>query len=81
MALLSIGGRMGVMSFHRLEDRIVKRFFAEGAFAPARNKYRNFTEKPHLTLLSKKPEVADANEVRKNPRSRSAKLRFAERAR
>lgn len=76
--LLSMGGRIGVMSFHRLEDGIAKMIFKQGATVPAQNKYKEFVKKPTLRLLTKKPQVADVEEVRKNPRSRSAKLRFAE---
>jgi len=75
---LRIGGRLGVMSFHRLEDRLVKECFKEGATVPAQNKYRETAFKPKLRLLEKKPIVADRDEVRRNRRSRSAKLRFAE---
>lgn len=78
LEVLSFGGRMGVMSFHRLEDRIAKSIFKEGATVPAQNKYKEFVQKPTLRLLSKKPLVASNDEVRANPRARSAKLRFAE---
>jgi len=78
LEVLSFGGRMGVMSFHRLEDRIAKSIFKEGATVPAQNKYKEFVQKPTLRLLSKKPLVASIDEVRANPRARSAKLRFAE---
>lgn len=74
---LSFGGRIGVMSFHRLEDRIVKTVFKDQATVPAQNKYKDYVEKPYLRLLNKKPEVASDAEVKLNPRSRSAKLRFA----
>lgn len=76
--LLSFGGRIGVMSFHRLEDRIAKGIFREGATVPAQNKYKEYVQKPVLRLLNKKPDVASFEEVKANPRSRSAKLRFAE---
>lgn len=79
LEVLSFGGRIGVMSFHRLEDRIVKGIFKEGAMVPAQNKYKEYVQKPFLRLLSKKPEVASDVELRHNPRARSAKLRFAER--
>jgi 16S rRNA (cytosine1402-N4)-methyltransferase len=75
---LSGGGRIGVMSFHRLEDRIAKELFKQGATVPAQNKYKEYVEKPTLRLLNKKPLVASEAEVRVNPRARSAKLRFAE---
>lgn len=78
LSFLSTGGAIGVMSFHRLEDRIVKGIFREGATVPARNKYKEAAAVPYLKLLSKKPIVAGVEEVARNPRSRSAKLRFAE---
>jgi 16S rRNA (cytosine1402-N4)-methyltransferase len=71
---LSKDGRIGVMSFHSLEDRIVKNIFKEASFVPKRSQ-----EKALLRLLTKKPFAPEENEVRENPRSRSAKLRFAQR--
>lgn len=61
---LSVGGRFAVISFHSLEDRIVKRFFREKAKASLG------------TLLAKKPIVASEEELKRNPRARSAKLRI-----
>jgi 16S rRNA (cytosine1402-N4)-methyltransferase len=78
LEVLSFGGRIGVMSFHRLEDRIVKTIFKEAATVPAQNKYKEYVHKPLLRLLDKKPKTASEDEVRHNPRARSAKLRFAE---
>lgn len=78
LEVLSFGGRIGVMSFHRLEDRIAKMIFKEGATVPAQNKYKEYVQKPMLKLLNKKPMQASLEEVRMNPRARSAKLRFAE---
>lgn len=63
---LSSGGLMGVISFHSLEDRIVKHAFKEAARIDT------------VVLLTKKPLIADRIEVRRNPRSRSAKMRFLE---
>jgi 16S rRNA (cytosine1402-N4)-methyltransferase len=75
--LLSKEGRLGVMSFHSLEDRIVKNLFREASFVPKRTHERS--QPALLRLLTKKPLVPDWEEVRGNSRARSAKLRFAER--
>src|SRR5439155_9013577 len=66
-AMLRSGGRLVVISFHSLEDRMVKDAMRAGA---QRGLYR---------LLTKKPVTASDVEVRSNPRSRSGKLRAAER--
>lgn len=66
--LLAPGGRLAVISFHSLEDRIVKRFFAEKA---------GNTYDAELRLLTKKPITASREEIVSNPRARSAKLRAA----
>ena len=64
--LLKVGGKMTVISFHSLEDRIVKRFYKEQV-------------KENLAkLMNKKPINAKMEEVKNNPRSRSAKLRILE---
>ncbi|MGC1878985.1 MAG: 16S rRNA (cytosine(1402)-N(4))-methyltransferase RsmH [Rhabdochlamydiaceae bacterium] len=73
--LLSKGGRIGVMSFHSLEDRIVKNIFRESSSPPKKGSHGPL---PILRLLRKKPMAPLFTEVKKNPRSRSAKLRFAE---
>lgn len=65
--LLAPGGRLGVISFHSLEDRIVKHTFQH--FARVEKNVR---------LLTKKPIEASLEEMRRNPRSRSAKMRFVE---
>lgn len=62
------GGRIVVISFHSLEDRIVKNIFREYARAP----------EGLLSILTKKPLVPSQKEIKQNPRSRSAKLRAAE---
>src|ERR1700722_1306050 len=74
--LLSKGGRIGVMSFHSLEDRIVKNIFKEASSKPKKG-----TQGPNpiLRLLTKKPMAPAFKEVKENPRARSAKLRYAER--
>jgi 16S rRNA (cytosine1402-N4)-methyltransferase len=69
------GGRIGVISFHSLEDRIVKHRFKEHEWK--RDK-RSRLESGTLRILTKKPIVPSAEECRENPRSRSAKLRVAE---
>jgi 16S rRNA (cytosine1402-N4)-methyltransferase len=66
VSLLSPGGRLGVISFHSLEDRIVKQFFAE---------YGGDRYDSALRIVTQQPVVASANEIAFNPRSRSAKLR------
>ena len=69
---LNVAGRMGVISFHSLEDRIVKHTFRRLAQKPVANE-------PCIEILTKKPLVASRQEQKLNPRSRSAKLRFVER--
>jgi 16S rRNA (cytosine1402-N4)-methyltransferase len=66
--LLRPDGRLGIISFHSLEDRIVKQFFAD---------YGGNTYDAVLKILTKKPIVASRQEIVLNPRSRSAKLRVA----
>jgi len=81
-ARLEIGARIAVITFHSLEDRIVKNFF--------RDRSREFLDRPEwpeprpnpdyqFKLVTSKPVEPDAEEQRTNPRSRSAKLRVAER--
>jgi 16S rRNA (cytosine1402-N4)-methyltransferase len=82
MEFMASGGRIVVISYHSLEDRIVKTFFNEGAatFIPSGNKFQPDTPRdPELKVLTKKPLEASEEEQRVNSRSRSAKLRAAER--
>ena len=67
--VLAVGGRMSVISFHSLEDRIVKQSFAQQAMNAGFE----------LKVLTRKPIMASPEELESNPRSRSAKMRVAER--
>ena len=81
-ALLNHGGRMAVVSFHSLEDRIVKNFIAEKSGKTARpSRYLPDVRETVATLkpLTKKPIVPSSQECLENPRARSARLRSAER--
>jgi len=79
--MLKPGGRLVVVAFHSLEDRIVKTFLAERARSAAVSRHRPDVAGPAPTFvaLTKKPVVPDAAEIAQNPRARSAKLRAAER--
>ena len=65
--ILTSGGRLAVISFHSLEDRIVKNYF------------KGLAHEGLVKLLTKKPIMAGEQELNENPRSRSAKLRVVER--
>ena len=79
--MLKPGGRIVVVSFHSLEDRIVKNFLNERAKAGGGSRHQPEAAKaePSFTILTKRPVVAGDDEVSANPRARSAKLRAAER--
>jgi 16S rRNA (cytosine1402-N4)-methyltransferase len=79
--MLNSGGRMGVISFHSLEDRIVKQKFQQwqkGCTCPPRVPQCICGKEKKITILTRKPIVPSRDEVQVNPRSRSAKLRVAE---
>jgi len=79
--LLAPGGRLCVISFHSLEDRAVKAgmsAFTKGCTCPPDFPVCVCGKKPTLRLVHKKPIVADEEELERNPRARSAKLRVAE---
>jgi 16S rRNA (cytosine1402-N4)-methyltransferase len=81
LELLRPGGRLAVISFHSLEDRIVKTFMARearGCVCPPSVPVCVCGHRPRLRVLARKPIVPAPEEGRRNPRSRSAKLRVAE---
>ncbi len=80
---LGVGGRIVVLAYHSLEDRLVKRAFARGATssAPAGLPVEPETHRPYLSLLTRGAETADEAEVARNPRAQSVRLRGAERVR
>ncbi len=79
--ILKSGGRLVVVSFHSLEDRIVKSFFADRGEIRGGSRHAPEVKlpKPTFRVLTKRPVVADEDEVMRNARARSAKLRAAER--
>ena len=78
---LAVGGRLAVISFHSLEDRIIKKTFqqlATGCTCPPEFPVCVCGKKPRIRLVSRKPITATQAELTYNPRARSAKLRVAE---
>ena len=68
--LLNPGGRVGIITFHSLEDRLVKEYFREAS---------SHGEESELSVINKKPIIAESDELIINPRARSAKFRAARR--
>jgi 16S rRNA (cytosine1402-N4)-methyltransferase len=79
--VLKPGGRLVAVSFHSLEDRIVKTFLASRAETRGGSRHAPEVQRaaPSFTVLTKRPVVADEDEIARNPRARSAKLRAGER--
>ncbi|MEG0874633.1 MAG: 16S rRNA (cytosine(1402)-N(4))-methyltransferase RsmH [Clostridiales bacterium] len=79
---LNIGGRLAVISFHSLEDRIVKeslRYLSKDCICPPEQIVCNCKKERTIKILTKKPIIAPEDELAANPRARSAKLRVGER--
>ena len=77
--VLKKGGRVVIITFHSLEDRQVKIFFRDNSFEKIQhNPYLNIEKAHSLKMINKKPIIAGPQEIKINPRSRSAKLRIAE---
>ncbi|QEC68826.1 16S rRNA (cytosine(1402)-N(4))-methyltransferase RsmH [Panacibacter ginsenosidivorans] len=78
--VLNPGARAAIITFHSIEDRLVKNFFKQGGFDEViENPFVQEEKEVLLKVISKKPIVATEEETKRNPRSRSAKLRIAER--
>ncbi|MEO8823709.1 MAG: 16S rRNA (cytosine(1402)-N(4))-methyltransferase RsmH [Ginsengibacter sp.] len=76
---LAEGGRIAVITFHSLEDRLVKNFFKNGNFETEQPKdFFGNPSKSELKVITKKPIIPSKEELKANPRSRSSKLRIAE---
>lgn len=76
--VLAQNGRLVIMSYHSLEDRLTKNFMKNGVFEgePQKDIFGNYEH--HLKIITKKPIEASVNELKQNSRARSAKLRIAE---
>lgn len=82
LSMLKAGGRLVVITFHSLEDRMVKEFFKRHTVkreSLQQGGERLVFDEPAVRLITRKPLTATNDELKENPRSRSAKLRVAER--
>lgn len=80
VTVLKPGGRIAIISFHSIEDRIVKNFFRNGGLEPEEaHPFESRAREKIFKIITKKPVTAMEQELRANPRSRSAKLRIGER--
>jgi 16S rRNA (cytosine1402-N4)-methyltransferase len=81
LGALCVTGRLAVISFHSLEDRLVKQFFqreSKDCICPPDQPVCTCGHKASVRILTKKPLIPDKEEIEENPRSRSAKLRAVE---
>lgn len=79
-AVLKSGGRVAIITFHSIEDRLVKNFFRQGSFDETPdNPFLPTVKEQVLKVITKKPIIAAQEELKQNTRSRSAKLRVAQR--
>ncbi len=84
ISLLAPGGRLAIISFHSLEDRIVKHYFrqeAKDCLCPPRQPVCTCGHQAAVTVITARPVTAGPIEIQSNPRARSAKLRVVERMR